>query len=220
MKIKFSLLFILLLFTIAATAQYVPIDSLPGTYEGEYWFRWEEDPEWTIIQDTITVTNVNSTCGIYGFTGNFYLNINGSYQTTYGYCTGSVTNWITNFYAGDSIAVIYDEVSMPPPNYHVWYARFYGRRFTSELLLGNKTDTGATGPGVYPNPANSSLTISPALKGREASIKLLNIQGVVMWKGVIIDKTVINISSFPKGIYFLKYDDGERIFVKKVIKKG
>ncbi len=71
---------------------------------------------------------------------------------------------------------------------------------------------------VYPNPANDKLIISTSNKGKEIKAELLNIQGQKMWAGVIQEKTVIDVSSFPKGVYFLKVNNGEEVFVRKIIK--
>ena len=34
-------------------------DSLIGTYAGVRWFRWHEDPNWTIHNDTVYITDIN-----------------------------------------------------------------------------------------------------------------------------------------------------------------
>jgi len=71
---------------------------------------------------------------------------------------------------------------------------------------------------VYPNPTNGKFNITNenAIK----SIEILNIFGKVIYNGKIddyINKIEIDISSFSKGIYFIKVNNNEEIHFEKLI---
>lgn len=71
---------------------------------------------------------------------------------------------------------------------------------------------------IFPNPAKDYLLISG--KEKSADVSIFNIQGVLM---LTSQKTQLpqrlNISSFPKGLYFLKLTKGQNFELLKFIKK-
>ena len=68
---------------------------------------------------------------------------------------------------------------------------------------------------IYPNPANSTLNING--HNTEYSYFLYNNMGQEMVKGTAQGTHQINVSSMPKGIYFLRLTSGSQVSVQKII---
>ena len=118
--------FCALIYMFDCKAQMSP-DSLIGTYIGEYWFKWEEDIEWTIQNDTLYVTNASEDCWMSAY-GMIYHADGTQYETAYSFCNGNSTNCYSRFFSGDSIEIVYNDISQPPPNYHLFSTRYMERK--------------------------------------------------------------------------------------------
>ena len=73
---------------------------------------------------------------------------------------------------------------------------------------------------VYPNPASNNVTIEISdLKLKGAIVRLFNIVGEVVYQAEIINSdSVIDVSSFAKGIYTIDIENnGNRVFKKLVV---
>ena len=69
---------------------------------------------------------------------------------------------------------------------------------------------------VYPNPATDRITVENLSNGE---ISILNVSGVVMLKQDIVnDKTIIDLSDLPAGIYILKTVSGAKSATNKFTK--
>lgn len=68
---------------------------------------------------------------------------------------------------------------------------------------------------IYPNPANSTLNING--HNTEYSYFLYNNMGQEMIKGTAHGTHQINVSSMPKGIYFLRLTSGSQVSIQKII---
>lgn len=73
---------------------------------------------------------------------------------------------------------------------------------------------------MYPNPAGEQLNVMIDLKGRTASVLVLDLTGKTVWKKDVAEATnLVNIASLPGGQYILKvaFNDKaySRIFTKK-----
>lgn len=88
--------------------------------------------------------------------------------------------------------------------------------------------TGAVGVGletdaseklsVFPNPSHSGEFVISSETTLRGHVEITNADGSIVHRGEINSKlTSLNISELPKGIYFLKYDDGNERIVKKLI---
>lgn len=71
---------------------------------------------------------------------------------------------------------------------------------------------------VYPNPVVDQLEINSHGEGRKAKVELINVLGSVVRDGNVVDRLVIDVGGVVAGIYFLRVDDGVRVFVIKVVK--
>jgi len=72
---------------------------------------------------------------------------------------------------------------------------------------------------IFPNPSNGVFTITfQNMPNKNSEIEIFNSLGQRINKDVLNTQTkTIDISSFPKGIYFLKISFGEKYVFKKII---
>jgi hypothetical protein len=72
---------------------------------------------------------------------------------------------------------------------------------------------------IMPNPGNGIFTISlQQFPAKDLKIEIYNSLGQIIDKDILNTKTkVIDISGFPKGIYFLKVSSGEKYLFRKII---
>jgi hypothetical protein len=71
---------------------------------------------------------------------------------------------------------------------------------------------------LYPNPVSDILTIEYVGNNKEIGFDILNSIGQIVYSGRIIDKTIVQTSTFSRGIYLIKLDTGQGIEFIKVIK--
>jgi hypothetical protein len=70
---------------------------------------------------------------------------------------------------------------------------------------------------IYPNPANSKITIESQ---QHELIEISNIQGqLIKTLATTGNKTNIDVSALPSGMYFVKVKSENGIAVKKLVKK-
>lgn len=88
---------------------------------------------------------------------------------------------------------------------------------TNETALGNKEIKDEDNISVYPNPANSIINV--IAKGTKQILTIFNTLGdVVYTTNPKSEKTEIDISSFPKGMYLIQVQTESSSMMKKVIK--
>jgi photosystem II stability/assembly factor-like uncharacterized protein len=71
---------------------------------------------------------------------------------------------------------------------------------------------------IFPNPNNGIFTLTPI--GNLKQIEIFNLIGEVIYRSnnFYYQKTIeINLSNTPKGIYFIKTDNGENINIEKIV---
>lgn len=70
---------------------------------------------------------------------------------------------------------------------------------------------------IYPIPAKELITIQTSIKG-EKEIRIISIDGKTIYQGILTDEeNQVDISSLPKGVYFVKMSGGERVLTGKVV---
>jgi hypothetical protein len=72
---------------------------------------------------------------------------------------------------------------------------------------------------IFPNPSSGNFTVQAPFQLLEATgITIFNFLGEIIYEQKITaEKTVIDLSTYSKGIYFVQVNDGRRIFADKVI---
>ena len=69
----------------------------------------------------------------------------------------------------------------------------------------------------FPNPTTNILTIETSQK---SSVEILNLEGQIIKSYKSTDNnTIIDVSSFSSGIYFIKASSDKGVVVKKFIKE-
>lgn len=71
---------------------------------------------------------------------------------------------------------------------------------------------------VYPNPVGNELFIESA-KNERMNFEIINSIGQVVYRGILLDKTVVQTSGFNSGIYIIKLENGKTYEFKKILKK-
>ena len=72
---------------------------------------------------------------------------------------------------------------------------------------------------IYPNPANETVTIDVSTsKFKVSNLKVLNVIGEVVYQSLIVNpKSLIDISSYAKGIYTVEVDNENGSVFKKLV---
>jgi hypothetical protein len=85
----------------------------------------------------------------------------------------------------------------------------------------NTIDTSNNSILIYPNPANDQITIeSASLNYKDEIISIYNIQGqLVKTFTAISNKTIVDISGFQSGLYFVKVKTDVSTEVRKFMKE-
>ena len=69
---------------------------------------------------------------------------------------------------------------------------------------------------VYPNPTDSAVSIK-IKDGRQTTFRLYNSNGKIVKKGRVLN--ALNLELLPAGLYLIEVNDGQKSFIKKLIKK-
>jgi hypothetical protein len=209
---------IFLLFIISCTfltqAQDPLPDSLVGIYVGNSYFKATESDSWTITADTQYVTAID-TYNCIAYTSGCFTNGIGfrDFFTEYSYCFGTPSWDPPNplFYSNDSVKFIWDNIPYPPPSVHTFSKRFFGKRLPNTSYVGFKDIKPIKSRlRIYPNPTDELLFLDfSGLERENCSILIRNVFGSIVLKEAIASaKHSIDVSHFPKGIYFLEWNNG------------
>ncbi|MDT8394676.1 MAG: T9SS type A sorting domain-containing protein [Bacteroidales bacterium] len=224
MNIKGIIFISLLLIQSFGFSQITP-DSLIGTYAGERWFKWEEDTEWTIFQDSVGILNING-CWLFAYTpytamGGMYIGGTRTFETAYNFCQGSSINYIHRFHSYDSLTILYNDISPPPPNYHLSSTRFYGKKISDSILVNIiNTSNNFAQLNIYPNPFNDHIIIETE-KLSDVQVRIINSSGKIVnltttQKGE--NNIWIDTKTVSPGIYVLQLISGKKINSFKIVK--
>lgn len=224
-KIKLSI--VIFLFPFLLFSQITP-DSLIGTYAGERWFKWEEDTEWTIFADTVYITEINN-CWLMALVNNasmggIYIGGSRPFETSYSFCNGNAENYIHRFHSEDSLSVIYDEISQPPPDDHVSSTRFFSKKISSDILIHTEDiEKNNDRIIIYPNPFTNHINVKIDFQSDsfdECIVKMLDINGneVMIKYNQNNNQLSINTEVLAVGVYTLQIIQNNSIKSYKVIK--
>jgi len=72
---------------------------------------------------------------------------------------------------------------------------------------------------VYPNPVSDILTIVCSGNNKEIGFDILNSVGQIVLSGKLLDKAIVQTSTFSPGIYLIKLNTGKTIEFNKIIKQ-
>jgi len=71
---------------------------------------------------------------------------------------------------------------------------------------------------VYPNPFKNELIIEIEGNFKNRNFKIYNSMGQLVFKGIYLERTIVQTSNFAKGVYLIKLENGDYIEYKKVVK--
>jgi len=71
---------------------------------------------------------------------------------------------------------------------------------------------------VYPNPVSDNLTIEYKGNTDEVKYEIYSSTGQLITTGVLLETTVVYASTFPSGLYTIKFNTGNKFEFRKVIK--
>jgi len=72
---------------------------------------------------------------------------------------------------------------------------------------------------VYPNPASNELIIEANGNNETINFEIYNSVGQLVFKGSLLNKTIVQTGSFATGVYMIKLDGGKTFEFKKIIKE-
>ena len=73
---------------------------------------------------------------------------------------------------------------------------------------------------LFPNPVERKLTVETPQLVKPSFIQLINVNGTILLRQQITEKkTSLDIGNLPAGVYFLKFQNGNSVEVKKLIKE-
>jgi len=72
---------------------------------------------------------------------------------------------------------------------------------------------------VYPNPVSNELVIEIKGNVNRTGFEILNSTGNIVFKGSLLEKTVVQTKNFSSGLYILKLENGKTFIFKKFIKE-
>jgi len=94
----------------------------------------------------------------------------------------------------------------------------YGREMSSQGIAEIKKTNNII--SLYPNPANTLVTIETNTFIKESTVSIFNINGQeLITQPIAGKKTQINISKLESGVYFIKVANENGVCVKKIIKE-
>jgi len=114
-----------------------------------------------------------------------------------------------------AVEVTYD-VAMP--NNDGTYA-MNGTSMITNFKVGSTdiSESEFTNVNIYPNPSNGLININGLTESTSGTVT--NAQGQVIYNGVVAENGLLDMSSQPKGVYFIKLVDGDNMMTQKVILK-
>ena len=72
---------------------------------------------------------------------------------------------------------------------------------------------------VYPNPVSNELIIEIDGNNKVLNFEILNAIGKMVFKGNLLDKTIVQTTNFALGVYLIKLENGRTFEFKKIIKE-
>ncbi|MEE9438117.1 MAG: lamin tail domain-containing protein [Saprospiraceae bacterium] len=127
-----------------------------------------------------------------------------------------VASWEAPFFLGGNPVLIqgiggqYDDMSPYLQGYQMF------PRYNSDFLLDVATaEIQNVNIEIYPNPAQSSITINTDVKWDK--IELVNILGNKLLN--ITNRTKLSVTSLPKGLYFINFTKNDKIQTERFVKQ-
>ena len=89
----------------------------------------------------------------------------------------------------------------------------------SFILSGIETSDLSRRIEIYPNPVSDEFIVEMNYNSKNVDFEIINSLGKTVFKGSVFEKTIVQTTNFPAGIYLIKFDLGLTSEFKKIIKK-
>lgn len=86
-------------------------------------------------------------------------------------------------------------------------------------LTGIRSEQTKSAISIYPNPVSNELFIEMANNKETVTFQILNSMGQIVFKGTFAEKTVVQTSSFAKGLYLIKLENNKIFEFRKFVKE-
>jgi hypothetical protein len=136
------------------------------------------------------------------------------------------TNWITVGTSGFSAGMVnftslaFSALGEPYVAYMDWGNSAKATVMKYDSVLTGISEPQHTKTAVYPNPAADKITIETSVVSKESNLVIVNIAGrELITRQVSELKTVIDISSLPSGVYFVRLTNDRTVEVGKFVKQ-
>ena len=173
------------------------INSVGITYGVDSTFKTQcVKPTTPVITQTGNTLNSNTATG------------NQWYNTTSGAITGA-TNQTYNPTANASYYVtVTANACMSDPSNTIAYSTVGVQAYDNNRTI-----------NVYPNPVSNELVIEITGNKDKQAYEIYNSIGQVVYKGSLVEKTTVQTTDFPSGVYMIKLENGKTFEFKKILKK-
>jgi len=191
----------------------IPVCHFHGTADGTIAYTgnmYGNDPE-TLVNYWVTHNGCNTTpihtalpdIVADGRTVEHYLYPNGNNNTDVEFykVTGGTHEWL--YYPANDIAYTLE----------IW--KFFMKYTKTPASIIN--DENEINIEIYPNPANSYLTIQNTKGNNRLTIQIIDFSGKVQYSNQNFKSVTINTKQWSNGIYLLKYSDSNSFSIKKFI---
>ncbi len=180
------------------------------------WIFDETPPEVTLDAGGTTIQNADNTVDITFSESIQYLDIM-QFNTTNGTNTDLETLQVGLHYALEVTANAPGIVIIQLPEYSVFDAAYNGNIATSVGWLyepPNLVPVSEAGISIYPNPVSGNLHIELE---SESMIRILNLNGSVLYQQDHVLNKTIDMSGFTPGVYIVQIESGDRVTKHKLI---
>jgi hypothetical protein len=139
--------------------------------------------------------------------------LGGSGLEDFNSCTYNTSGkiYVAGSFAGPSMIDTYTYTTPAPDTYQSLTLKI------DPALIGLEENQQDSEFSIYPNPASDKLYIDVKEPGKSANLCLTNVLGQELINKKSIQSEVIDVSFFPRGIYFLRLCTEESHYLKKVV---
>ncbi|HRH65927.1 MAG TPA: peptide-N-glycosidase F-related protein [Bacteroidia bacterium] len=97
----------------------------------------------------------------------------------------------------------------------------YSKNLTIDYTVGTGTQPALLNFFIYPNPAHDLVRINTSIENGRCSLEILDLSGRIVYANdqQIIEShmSVLNLSGYTSGIYFIRLTSSEKVLTKKLI---
>ncbi len=151
---------------------------------------------------TPTITQTANTLHSSAISGNQW------YNAASGIIIGDTTQTLSPTTNGDYFVIVTANGCSSDSSNHFHYVN-----------AGIEENENNNGIKVYPNPVSNELVIEMVGNKEKVSFEIYNSIGQSIYKGNLIEKTIVQTTNFAQGVYIIKLENGKVFEFKKIVKE-